>query len=65
MKRTFLIAAIVAVVAAFGAPTAAAQKSPCSAKLSRLTPAVPHLDTQGAQLWIQRSCGRRSTFPFG
>ncbi len=65
MKRTFLIAAIVAVVAAFGAPTATAQKSPCSAKLSRLTPAVPHLDTQGAQLWIQRSCGRRSTFPFG
>ena len=65
MKRTLLIAAIVAVVAAFGAPTATAQKSPCAAKLSRLTPAVAHVDTQGAGLWIQRSCGRRSTFPFG
>jgi predicted anti-sigma-YlaC factor YlaD len=67
MKRASLIALLSGiVVAAFGAPQAAAQKAPCATSVSRLAPAVRAADLGGGvEFWIQLKCGRRSGLPFG
>jgi hypothetical protein len=66
MKRTSLIALTVIAIAAIGAPTASAQKAPCTKQVSRLAPAIRSADIGGGlDLWVQKACGRRSALPFG
>jgi hypothetical protein len=65
MKHRFIIVLAVLALGAIGAPTATAQKSPCTNKTVRLLSAPVADDRLGQQLWIQESCGKRARFPFG
>jgi hypothetical protein len=62
MKYTLLIVLTALLIAAVGAPSATAQRAPCSQKASLRALITPASDLQ---MYVFERCGRRIGLPFG
>jgi hypothetical protein len=62
MKYTFLVVLVALLAVAVGAPSATAQRAPCSQKASLRALPTP---AGSLQLYVFERCGRRVGVPFG